>query len=156
LSNPCAYFATRNQESIAKYKQLWHEQHLWCEHAHRRTVTGLQERMNRRCNPRESRKTYAYNTHHRNRPRNSSTQYGGTPIISQKNAAVWHHKSNKDPRGLGRWVDQTFKAKGTHFLTVICGYQPNQSKTAQPGHTQSSGNTVTDSTNFEWKAVKKP
>jgi hypothetical protein len=31
-----------NQESIAKYKQLRHDQRLWCEHAHRRTVTGLQ------------------------------------------------------------------------------------------------------------------
>jgi hypothetical protein len=30
-----------------------------------------------------------------------STQIGGMAIISQKNAAVRHHKSNKDPRGLG-------------------------------------------------------
>jgi hypothetical protein len=53
-------------------------------------------------------------------------------MISQMNAAIQHYKSNKDPRGLGRWVEQTFKGKGTHFLTVISGYQPNQSKTAQP------------------------
>jgi hypothetical protein len=35
----------------------------------------------------------------------------------------------------GRWVEQTFKGKGTHFLTVICGfcgYGPNRSTTAQP------------------------
>jgi hypothetical protein len=29
-------------------------------------------------------------------------------------------------------VEQTFKGRGTHFLTVICGYRPNRSKTAQP------------------------
>jgi hypothetical protein len=78
------------------------------------------ERMNRQFNPRESRKNYAYNTHQITRPRNSVTQYGGTAMISQKNAAIRHYRSHKDPRGLGRWVEQTFKGKGTHFLTVIC------------------------------------
>jgi hypothetical protein len=58
------------------------------------------ERMNRRFNPRESRKTYAYNVHQRQRQRNSVVQYGGTAMISQKNAAVRHHANNKDPRGL--------------------------------------------------------
>jgi exonuclease III len=53
-------------------------------------------------------------------------------MISQKNAAIRHYRSHKDPRGLGRWVEQTFKGKGTHFLTVICGYCPNRLKTAQP------------------------
>jgi hypothetical protein len=30
-----------NQDSIMKYKALRHDQHIWCEHAHRRTVTGI-------------------------------------------------------------------------------------------------------------------
>jgi hypothetical protein len=46
------------------------------------------ERMSRRFNPRESRKNYAYNIHQTTRPRNSVTQYGGTALISQKNAAI--------------------------------------------------------------------
>jgi hypothetical protein len=83
------------------------------------------ERMNRRFNPRESRKNYAYNIHQTTRPRNSITQYRGIAMISQKNAAIRHYKSNKDTRGLGRWVEQTFKGKGNHFFTVICGYRPN-------------------------------
>jgi hypothetical protein len=78
------------------------------------------EQMNRRFNPRESQKNYAYNIHQTTRPRNSVTQYGGTAMISQKNAAIRHYRSHKDPRGPGRWVEQTFKGKGTHFLTVIC------------------------------------
>jgi hypothetical protein len=30
-----------NQDLIMKYKALQHDQHIWCEHAHRRTVTGI-------------------------------------------------------------------------------------------------------------------
>jgi hypothetical protein len=110
--------------------------------------------MNKRFNPRESRKTYAYNIHQRNRPRNSATQYGGTAIISQKNAAVSHHKSNRDPRGLGRWVEQTFKGKGMHFLTVSYAVT-DQTDRKQHNHTWSSGNTVTDSTRSELMEQEK-
>jgi hypothetical protein len=74
------------------------------------------ERMSRRFNPRENRKNYAYNIHQTTRRRNSVTQYGGTAMISQKNAAIRHYRSHKDQRGLGRWIEQTFKGKGTHFL----------------------------------------
>jgi hypothetical protein len=72
-----------NQDSIMKYKVLRKDQHIWCKHAHRRTVTGITdlERISGK-----ARRQYDPQTEN--------------PIISDGGTKKgWIHRSNPDLQG---------------------------------------------------------
>jgi endonuclease/exonuclease/phosphatase family metal-dependent hydrolase len=52
------------------------------------------------------------------------TQYGGNAMISQGELSQRLTAQGKDPKGLGRWVSQSFQGKSNKSLTVFSVYRP--------------------------------
>ena len=80
------------------------------------------ERITRWWRPGTSRSVFSYNKNEERKTR-SVKQYGGTAQICRHNTAIREYERGCDDRGLGRWVWQKFRGKGSNLI-VITAYRP--------------------------------
>ena len=74
--------------------------------------------------PGTTRSKFAYNVKEKRKKR-SVKQYGGTAQVSRNQAARREYERGSDFRGLGRWVWQKYRGKGSN-LVVITAYRPTE------------------------------